>query len=70
MVALKQMAHLKAPGPDGMPPLFYKHFWQMVEGDVTSSIRLWLNLSTLPSPVNLTFITLIPKVDSESSNSV
>ena len=70
MVALKQMAHLKAPGPDGMPPLFYKHFWQMVEGDVTSSIRLWLNSSTLPSPVNLTFITLIPKVDSESSNSV
>ena len=70
MVALKQMAHLKAPGPDGMPPLFYKHFWQMVEGDVTSSILLWLNSSTLPSPVNLTFITLIPKVDSESSNSV
>ena len=24
--ALNEMAHLKAPGPDDMPPLFYQHF--------------------------------------------
>ena len=29
-VALKQMAPLKAPGPDGMPPAFYQSYWNIV----------------------------------------
>ena len=36
--ALKQMAPMKAPGPDGMPPLFYQHFWSTVDGNIASSI--------------------------------
>ena len=40
--ALQQMAPLKAPGPDSIPPLFYQHFWSMVNHDVTSSILSWL----------------------------
>ena len=62
--AIKQMAPLKAPGPDGMPPLFYQHFWPLVDKDVTSSVLMWLNLGILPSPINHTFITLVSKVDS------
>ena len=62
--ALKQMAPLKAPGLDGMPPLFYQHFWGTVDKDVTSSILSWLNTGTLPHPINHTFITLIPKTKS------
>ena len=58
------MAPLKALGPDGMPPLFYQHFWGTVNHDVTSSILSWLNSSTLHSPLNHTFITLIPKKNS------
>ena len=27
VAALKQMAPLKAPGSDEMPPIFYQHFW-------------------------------------------
>lgn len=34
-VALKQMAPLKALGPNGMPPLFYQHVWSILDNDVT-----------------------------------
>ncbi|KAK9997075.1 hypothetical protein SO802_021761 [Lithocarpus litseifolius] len=37
-IALIQMAPLKVPGPNGMPPLFHQHFWGTVSHDVTSSI--------------------------------
>ena len=59
--ALKQMAPLKAPGPDGMPPLFYQNFWKLVRGDVIHDVLIFLNSGTLPKPLNHTFITLIPK---------
>ena len=61
VTALKQMAPLKASGPNGMLPLFYQHFWGLVDNDVTSSVLSWLNSGTLPHPLNHTFITLIPK---------
>ena len=61
---LHQMSPLKAPGLDGMPPLFFQHFWGSINNDVTSSILSWLNSGTLPSPLNHTFITLIPKTNS------
>lgn len=38
MNALRQMAPLKALGPDGMSLLFYQHFWHLVDQEVTSSI--------------------------------
>ena len=60
-VALKQIAPLKASGPDGMPPLFYQNLWDLVSSDVTSTMLHFLNKGSLPSPLNHTFITLIPK---------
>ncbi|XP_065615972.1 uncharacterized protein LOC136061730 [Quercus suber] len=43
VAALNEMALLKAPGPDGAPPLFYQHFWKVVDKDVTQDVLLWLN---------------------------
>lgn len=57
------MAPFKAPGPDGMPPLFYQHFWGVVDHDVMSSVLSWLNSGTFPHSINHTFITLIPKTN-------
>ena len=55
------MAPLKAPGPDGMPPLFYQHYWNLVGDDISNTVLHYLNSVTLPEHLNHTFITLIPK---------
>ena len=36
--ALKQMHPKKSPGPDGMPPLFYQHFWSLLGECVTNAV--------------------------------
>ena len=59
--ALKKVGHLKAPDPNRMPPLFFQHYWPMVEGDITQFVLAWPNSGTLPHPLNHTHITLIPK---------
>ena len=41
--ALKQMAPLTAPGPDGMSPIFYKSFWHIMGNDVTEVVLNALN---------------------------
>ena len=61
-VALKQMHPLKAPGPDGMPPLFYQQFWPIVGDVVTKTILDFLNHGLSPPIFNETHIVLIPKV--------
>ena len=64
--ALQQMAPLKAPGPDGLPPLFYQKFWPSTGEDVSKAVLNCLNSGSIPSSINRTFITLIPKVKSPS----
>ena len=48
------MAPLKAPGPDGMPPLFYQHYWGTIGNDITKSVLHFLNFAYLPNnPPNM-----------------
>ena len=56
------MAPLKALSLDGMPSIVYQNYWQLVGNDVTQSILNFLNTTTLPSQLNYTYVTLIPKV--------
>ena len=60
--ALKQMAPLKAPGPDGLPPIFYQQYWHLIGKDVTAAVLTYLNLGKILIAINHTYITLIPKV--------
>ena len=59
---IKQMAPLKSLGPDGMPPIFYQTFWQLIGLEVSKAVLSCLNSGTLLKSINHTFITLIPKV--------
>ena len=57
-----EMAPLKAPGPNGMPPLFFQTYWTDVSMDVTHAVLSCLNSCSILKSINHTFITLIPKV--------
>ena len=59
---IREMALLKAPGSNSMPPLFFQTYWTDVGMDVTQSMLSSLNLDSILKSVNHTFITLIPKV--------
>ncbi|XP_031091035.1 uncharacterized protein LOC115996030 [Ipomoea triloba] len=59
--ALFSMFPDKAPGPDGMNPGFYQHYWDVVGGDVTSFVLDCLNSGSFPEGLNATNVVLIPK---------
>ena len=58
------MAPLKALGPDGMPLIFFQHYWKEIGGDVADAVLFCLNSGQIPTGINHTHITLIPKVKS------
>ena len=60
-LALKQMYPQKALGPNGMPPLFFQHFWPKIGDVVTATVLDFLNSGISPPKFNETHIVLIPK---------
>ena len=61
-LALFSMYPDKAPGIDGMPPLFFQKFWHIVKKDIVGAIQTFFHTGHLTKSVNHTIISLIPKV--------
>ena len=60
--ALNQMAPLKAPDPNRMPPNFFQKFWNDISDDVVCAVLFCLNSGSPILGLNHAFIYLIPKV--------
>ncbi|XP_062014459.1 uncharacterized protein LOC133730987 [Rosa rugosa] len=60
--ALFQMYPTKAPGPDGMPPLFFQEYWDTMGDDVVQAVQNFLHTGQLLREIIFTHICLIPKV--------
>ncbi|XP_062019515.1 uncharacterized protein LOC133736097 [Rosa rugosa] len=60
--ALFQMYPTKSPGPDGMPPLFFQHYWDSIGKDVIAAVQSFLHTGLLLKQINFTHVCLIPKV--------
>ena len=60
--ALKQMHPTKSPSPDGMSPIFFQTYWEVVGSSVINCVTQTLKTGIMPSGLNNTYICLIPKV--------
>ena len=47
--ALDSIGDLKAPGPDGMPSVFFKNCWDIVCGKMTREVLQVLNGGSMPA---------------------
>ena len=60
--ALKQMHPTKSPGLDGMSPIFFQKYWDVVGSSVINCVIQTLKTGIMPGGLNNTYICLIPKV--------
>ncbi|KAK3226139.1 hypothetical protein Dsin_006001 [Dipteronia sinensis] len=55
------MNPIKAPGSDGLPAIFYQHYWQLVGSNIVEACLNILNEGATVEGLNNTVICLIPK---------
>lgn len=59
---LFSFASNKSPGPDGLPPLFYKSYWKTTGKALTEAVQHFFKTSHLLKALNHTLIALIPTI--------
>ena len=59
---MDHIGDLKAPGPDGMPAIFFKRHWHFMGDKVVEEVLAVLNGGEIPKGWNDTIVVLIPKV--------
>jgi hypothetical protein len=65
--AVWEMDPDKAPGPDGFPIRFYRHFWAIIKRDLKKMLNYTLQKQKLGGATNSTFLALIPKETNPSN---
>jgi hypothetical protein len=60
---IRKMRSTAAPGPDGLNAAFYKSAWSWVKDDVYAVVKNFYTHVHMPSDLNETYITLIPKTN-------
>ena len=58
---------LKSPGPDGLHPIFFQKYCDIIGDSVTAFIQGIFKLKKMPPELNSTLICLIPKVSNPES---
>jgi len=61
-MAIFDMEHNKAPGPDGFPAEFYQFFWDVVKQDLMSLFYEFYMGRLHIQSLNFGVITLLPKI--------
>jgi hypothetical protein len=60
---VEEMSSYKSPGPDDFTTYFFNYYWSMVREEVFQLLDLSRTSKQVPSALNATFLTLIPKED-------
>ena len=50
-----------APGPDGLPVLFYKEFWALVKGDIMATLEELRSPQANMERINKSYLFMLPK---------